>query len=91
MTLGSPEHSLPSTMRRADSTRSNASSRSLRAASNSKQQEDLINALEAEEERLVNTLTRKLEKLRAEKAELENVLEAESESLVLRLQHNYLY
>ncbi|KAH9463834.1 hypothetical protein Pst134EA_033511 [Puccinia striiformis f. sp. tritici] len=86
MTLGSPEHSLPSTMRRADSTRSNTSSRSLRAASDSKQQEDLINALEAEEERLVNTLTRKLEKLRAEKAELENVLEAESESLVLRLQ-----
>lgn len=34
----------------------------------------------------MNTLTRKLEKLRAEKAELENVLEAESESLVLRLQ-----
>ncbi|WAQ87822.1 hypothetical protein PtA15_8A729 [Puccinia triticina] len=76
----------PSTMRRADSTRSNASSRSLRPAGDSKQQEDLINALEAEEERLVNTLTRKLEKLRAEKAELENVLEAESESLVLRLQ-----
>ncbi|OAV99460.1 hypothetical protein PTTG_06652 [Puccinia triticina 1-1 BBBD Race 1] len=73
-------------MRRADSTRSNASSRSLRPAGDSKQQEDLINALEAEEERLVNTLTRKLEKLRAEKAELENVLEAESESLVLRLQ-----
>ncbi|PLW19487.1 hypothetical protein PCANC_08748 [Puccinia coronata f. sp. avenae] len=92
MVLGSPEqqhppsNSHPSTMRRADSTRSNASSRSLRAAGDSKQQEDLINALEAEEERLVNTLTRKLEKLRAEKAELENVLEAESESLVLRLQ-----
>lgn len=74
------------TMHRADSTRSNTSSRSLRTAGDSKQQEDLINALEAEEERLVNTLTRKLEKLRAEKAELENVLEAESESLVLRLQ-----
>ncbi|KNZ55834.1 hypothetical protein VP01_2569g1 [Puccinia sorghi] len=92
MVLGSPDqqhpssNSHPSTMRRADSTRSNASSRSLRATSDSKQQEDLINALEAEEERLVNTLTRKLEKLRAEKAELENVLEAESESLVLRLQ-----
>ncbi|KAI8455298.1 hypothetical protein BY996DRAFT_4580962 [Phakopsora pachyrhizi] len=74
-------------MHRTDSTRSNASSRSYRAStSDSKQQEDLINALEAEEERLVNTLTRKLEKLRAEKVELENVLEAESESLVLRLQ-----
>ncbi|MBW0512297.1 hypothetical protein O181_052012 [Austropuccinia psidii MF-1] len=93
MALGSSQQpvlaaSLPSAaMRRADSTRSNTSSRSVRATTgDSKQQEDLINALEAEEERLVNTLTRKLEKLRAEKAELENVLEAESESLVLKLQ-----
>ncbi|EGF99222.1 uncharacterized protein MELLADRAFT_118352 [Melampsora larici-populina 98AG31] len=89
MASQSPERSLTtiqqSTMRRADSTRSNTSSRSVRNG-DSKQQEDLINALEAEEERLVNTLTRKLEKLRAEKVELESVLEAESESLVLRLQ-----
>ncbi|KAG0152498.1 hypothetical protein CROQUDRAFT_649924 [Cronartium quercuum f. sp. fusiforme G11] len=89
MASNSPERSLTtlqqSTMRRADSTRSTTSSRSVRGG-DSKQQEDLINALEAEEERLVNTLTRKLEKLRAEKVELENVLEAESESLVLRLQ-----
>lgn len=49
-------------MRRADSTRSTTSSRSVRGA-DSKHQEDLINALEAEEERLVNTLTRKLEKV----------------------------
>ncbi|KAH9810469.1 hypothetical protein DFH28DRAFT_1085702 [Melampsora americana] len=89
MASQSPKHSLTtiqqSTMRRANSTRSNTSSRSVRNG-DSKQKEDLINALEAEEERLVNTLTRKLEKLCAEKVELKNVLEAESESLVLRLQ-----
>ncbi|KAI0341381.1 hypothetical protein BDW22DRAFT_1485384 [Trametopsis cervina] len=47
--------------------------------------ESLINAYEAEEERIINILSRKLEKLREEKIELENVLEAESESHVNRL------
>ncbi|KAI0044318.1 hypothetical protein FA95DRAFT_285370 [Auriscalpium vulgare] len=51
----------------------------------SKREEDLINAYEAEEERIINVLSRKLEKLQEEKIELENVLEAESESHVNRL------
>ncbi|GAA94726.1 uncharacterized protein L969DRAFT_94645 [Mixia osmundae IAM 14324] len=62
---------------------------SQRSNSNSdiaKHEEDLINALEAEEERMVNALTRKLEKLRAEKAQLECTLEAEGEMLVNKLQ-----
>ncbi|KAH9026287.1 hypothetical protein EDB83DRAFT_2508094 [Lactarius deliciosus] len=50
-----------------------------------KREEDLINAYEAEEERIINVLSRKLEKLQEEKIELENVLEAESESHVNRL------
>ncbi|KAF7975693.1 hypothetical protein HWV62_8809 [Athelia sp. TMB] len=50
-----------------------------------KREEHLIYALEAEEERIVNTLSRKLEQLREEKIELENALEAESESHVNRL------
>ncbi|KAG6850074.1 hypothetical protein H0H93_001424 [Arthromyces matolae] len=53
------------------------------ASSSSK--EDLINAYEAEEERIINVLSRKLEKLREEKIDLENALEAESESHVNRL------
>ncbi|KAJ3501405.1 hypothetical protein NMY22_g18938 [Coprinellus aureogranulatus] len=47
--------------------------------------EELINAYEAEEERIINVLSRKLEQLRQEKIGLENVLEAESESHVNRL------
>ncbi|KAJ7255379.1 hypothetical protein C8J57DRAFT_1346339 [Mycena rebaudengoi] len=48
-------------------------------------QEELINAYEAEEERIMNVLSKKLEQLREEKVELENTLEAESESHVNRL------
>ncbi|KAH8823614.1 hypothetical protein DL96DRAFT_1615039 [Flagelloscypha sp. PMI_526] len=48
-------------------------------------QEELINAYEAEEERIINTLSRKLERLREEKIDLENTLEAESESHVNKL------
>ncbi|KAI9507848.1 hypothetical protein F5148DRAFT_1201549 [Russula earlei] len=77
------------------------------SASSSKREEDLINAYEAEEERIINVLSRKLEKVRPlsdrqthnhlfstrhnasqlqeEKIELENALEAESESHVNRL------
>ncbi|KAK0229470.1 hypothetical protein EDD85DRAFT_957218 [Armillaria nabsnona] len=55
------------------------------SSSSSKEQQDLINAYEAEEERLINLLSRKLEKLREEKIDLENTLEAESESHVNRL------
>ncbi|KIP11863.1 hypothetical protein PHLGIDRAFT_27685 [Phlebiopsis gigantea 11061_1 CR5-6] len=58
--------------------------RRLSSASTSSK-ESLINAYEAEEERIINILSRKLEKLREEKIELENVLEAESESHVNRL------
>ncbi|THH12959.1 hypothetical protein EW146_g7212 [Bondarzewia mesenterica] len=47
------------------------------ASTNSKREETLINAYEAEEERIIN--------LQEEKIELENVLEAESESHVNRL------
>ncbi|KAI0945039.1 hypothetical protein AcW1_001825 [Taiwanofungus camphoratus] len=47
--------------------------------------EDLINQYEAEEERIINVLSRKLEQLREEKIELENALEAESENHVNRL------
>ncbi|KAN0109163.1 hypothetical protein V8E52_009594 [Russula decolorans] len=59
---------------------SNASS-----GGSNKREEDLINAYEAEEERIINVLSRKLEKLQEEKIELENALEAESESHVNRL------
>ncbi|KAJ2915856.1 hypothetical protein MD484_g4546, partial [Candolleomyces efflorescens] len=61
------------------------------AGSSTRHQEELINAYEAEEERIINVLSRKLEqfvagfKLRQEKIGLENVLEAESESHVNRL------
>ncbi|KAH7872109.1 uncharacterized protein C8R40DRAFT_1173847 [Lentinula edodes] len=55
------------------------------AISASKEQEELINAYEAEEERITNVLSRKLEQLRVEKIQLENVLEAESENHVNRL------
>ncbi|KAH9959407.1 hypothetical protein BC827DRAFT_501603 [Russula dissimulans] len=55
------------------------------SGSSSKREEDLINAYEAEEERIINVLSRKLEKLQEEKIELENALEAESESHVNRL------
>lgn len=48
-------------------------------------QEELINAYEAEEERIMNVLSKKLEQLREEKIALENTLEAESESHVNRL------
>lgn len=46
----------------------------------------LLNALEAEEERLVLLLTKKLELLRADKAKSENAAEYDSESMVLKLQ-----
>jgi len=59
--------------------------RRLSAASANSKQEDLINAYEAEEERIINVLSRKLEQLREEKIDLENALEAESESHVNRL------
>ncbi|OJA21413.1 hypothetical protein AZE42_01922 [Rhizopogon vesiculosus] len=52
---------------------------------NLKREENLINAYEAEEERIINVLSRKLEQLREEKIQLENALEAESESHVNRL------
>ncbi|KZT24161.1 hypothetical protein NEOLEDRAFT_1067957 [Neolentinus lepideus HHB14362 ss-1] len=55
------------------------------SVSNAKHEEDLINAYEAEEERLINLLSRKLEKLREEKVALENIREVESESQVNRL------
>jgi len=55
------------------------------ASSSSKREENLINAYEAEEERIINVLSRKLEQLREEKIDLENALEAESESHVNRL------
>jgi len=55
------------------------------STSAAKREEDLINAYEAEEEKIINVLSRKLEKLREEKIELENVLEAESEAQVNRL------
>ncbi|KAF9527411.1 hypothetical protein CPB83DRAFT_394877 [Crepidotus variabilis] len=50
-----------------------------------KHEEELINAYEAEEERIINVLSRKLEQLREDKIDLENTLEAESESHVNRL------
>ncbi|KAI0747027.1 hypothetical protein C8Q80DRAFT_1104756 [Daedaleopsis nitida] len=56
-----------------------------RLSTNSSSREDLIYQYEAEEERIINVLSRKLEQLREEKIELENVLEAESESHVNRL------
>ncbi|KAJ8502627.1 hypothetical protein ONZ45_g11581 [Pleurotus djamor] len=59
--------------------------RRLSTASSTSRQEDLINAYEAEEERIINVLSRKLEQLREEKIGLENALEAESESHVNRL------
>jgi len=52
---------------------------------NLKREENLINAYEAEEERIINVLSRKLEQLREDKIHLENVLEAENESHVNRL------
>ncbi|KAF5389774.1 hypothetical protein D9757_006012 [Collybiopsis confluens] len=62
-----------------------SSIRRFSAISAAKEQEELINAYEAEEERISNVLSRKLEQLRVEKIELENTLEAESESQVNRL------
>lgn len=59
--------------------------RRLSSASDASSKESLINAYEAEEERIINILSRKLEKLREEKIELENALEAESEHHVNRL------
>ncbi|KAI0698050.1 hypothetical protein C8T65DRAFT_582172 [Cerioporus squamosus] len=56
-----------------------------RLSTSSSSREDLIYQYEAEEERIINILSRKLEKLREEKIELENVLEAESESHVNKL------
>ncbi|KAG9218000.1 hypothetical protein CCMSSC00406_0010417 [Pleurotus cornucopiae] len=58
--------------------------RRLSSASSSSRQEDLINAYEAEEERIINILSRKLEQA-SFIIGLENALEAESESHVNRL------
>ncbi|KAG6857045.1 hypothetical protein H0H87_010399 [Tephrocybe sp. NHM501043] len=62
------------------------------STTSSSSREDLINAFEAEEERIINLLFQKLERvrmpvktLREEKIELENTLEAESESHVNRM------
>ncbi|KAF9818024.1 hypothetical protein IEO21_02985 [Rhodonia placenta] len=55
------------------------------SSTTSSSREDLINQYEAEEERIINVLSRKLERLREEKIALENTLEAESESHVNRL------
>ncbi|CCM01229.1 uncharacterized protein FIBRA_03277 [Fibroporia radiculosa] len=54
-------------------------------STSSSSREDLINQYEAEEERIINLLYRKLERLREEKISLENTLEAESENHVNRL------
>ncbi|KAF8970483.1 hypothetical protein BDZ97DRAFT_1754067 [Flammula alnicola] len=48
-------------------------------------EQELINAYEAEEERIINVLSRKLEQLREDKIDLENALEAESENHVNKL------
>ncbi|EIW55558.1 uncharacterized protein TRAVEDRAFT_151951, partial [Trametes versicolor FP-101664 SS1] len=55
------------------------------SSTSSSSREDLIYQYEAEEERIINVLSRKLEQLREEKIELENVLEQESESHVNKL------
>ncbi|KAJ6616519.1 hypothetical protein B0H10DRAFT_2037486 [Mycena sp. CBHHK59/15] len=55
------------------------------SVSSQTRQEELINAYEAEEERIMNVLSKKLEQLREEKIALENVLEAEGEAQVNRL------
>ncbi|TFY61582.1 hypothetical protein EVJ58_g4432 [Rhodofomes roseus] len=55
------------------------------SSTSSSSREDLINQYEAEEERIINVLSRKLERLREEKIALENTLEAESENHVNRL------
>ncbi|CAK5272161.1 unnamed protein product [Mycena citricolor] len=56
-----------------------------RLSTGSATKEELINAYEAEEERITNVLYKRLEQLKEEKIELENTLEAESESHVNRL------
>ncbi|CDZ98447.1 Protein of unknown function DUF2046 [Phaffia rhodozyma] len=48
--------------------------------------EHIVNAYEAEEERLVNVLGRQMEAMRSDTANLHNALEGEAEALVLRLQ-----
>ncbi|KAG8853753.1 hypothetical protein FRB96_008007 [Tulasnella sp. 330] len=55
------------------------------SSSSRKREEDLVYLFEAEEERITNSLSRKLERLKEEKVELENILEAENESHVNRL------
>ncbi|KAG8924350.1 hypothetical protein FRC03_011200 [Tulasnella sp. 419] len=55
------------------------------AMSDRRREEELVYMFEAEEERITNQLSRKLEKLREENISLENALEAESESHVNRL------
>lgn len=59
-----------------------------RRLSNTNQQDEasLLNALEAEEERLVLLLTRKLELLRCDKVQSENTAEYDTENMVLKLQ-----
>nr|GAT45284.1 predicted protein [Mycena chlorophos] len=53
--------------------------------SNAQRQEELINAYEAEEERIINVLSKKLEQLKEQNIESLLELEAESESHVNRL------
>ncbi|KLO14039.1 hypothetical protein SCHPADRAFT_915059 [Schizopora paradoxa] len=56
-----------------------------RRLSDASSREELINAFEAEEERIINVLSRKLEQLQRDKVLLERVHEEESESQVNRL------
>ncbi|KJA26832.1 hypothetical protein HYPSUDRAFT_63603 [Hypholoma sublateritium FD-334 SS-4] len=59
--------------------------RTAQPSASRRRRDDLINAYEAEEERIINVLSRKLEQLREDKIDLENALEAESEAHVNRL------
>ncbi|CAA7269331.1 unnamed protein product [Cyclocybe aegerita] len=70
---------------RLSSSSTGSSSAGPSGAASRKHEEELINAYEAEEERIINVLSRKLEQLREDKIELENALEAESENHVNRL------
>ncbi|KAG8954843.1 hypothetical protein FRC04_010326 [Tulasnella sp. 424] len=69
----------------ASSSRLGAFPSSLNGRDSRRREEDLVYLFEAEEERITNLLSRKLEKLKEEKVELENLLEAENEAHVNRL------
>ncbi|KAL7415091.1 hypothetical protein BDY24DRAFT_383677 [Mrakia frigida] len=51
-----------------------------------REREMLVNEYEAEEERLVNVLGRRMEELRSENTTLHNTMEGESEAVVNKLQ-----